>query len=265
MTTRPPPIIPMDQLSPPQQMTWGALEMVDPPESLDAIPGETFNDTLLYAFTEYLNSVTVSSSATANAKVITFDALNYNPVRGSDDSGHIPQPAFTLCSRTCMYANLTPAITFQPVKCPGIGCRLLINYIPRTNLVGVIRDPCPHDSYNSSLSIDSPSFRGMKIEWDCSKPITIPFNGFVTSVKRPMKYNRSFATDPNPLLYPPVETMSGGEVTLTVAQRPMPGSIYPETFQINIFKSLAYFKPEVLTAYYSRLTVAEDVFNGFVL
>lgn len=269
MTTRPPPIIPMDQLPPPQQMTWGALEMVDPPESLDAIPGEIFDDTLLTSFTEFMDKVTVSSNATANARIITFDALNYNPSRGSDVTGHQAQPAFTLCTRTCTFANLTPALTFQPVKCPGIGCRVLINYRPRTtlaNTTGVLPDdPCPHRAYTSPLSIDSPYFRGMKIEWDLSKPITIPFNGFVTSVKRPMKYNRNIVTDPNPQVYPPPEIVSGGEVTLTVAQRPMPGSIYPETFEINIFKSLAYFKPEVLTTYYTQTIFAENVFNGFVL
>lgn len=254
----------MDQPPPPMQTIWGTLEMTDAVERPLPLPGEPFNPDLLNNFSEYVGTFTYSSDASPNANLITFDPLNFTGGFSDDVGKTVPQPCWLLNTRTCAYANPLPVIIFQAVKPPAVPARLIILEIPRVNLDG--SDPCPHGRFNPSGSLlDIPHMRTPKIEWDCQQPLALQLPGWPTALKRPMTYDRTPVADGTTGTFLPIENLSGGMLSVRVAQRPMPGSIFPLSFDINIFKSFVTVAPEVLTSYYNGTSDSQFQLDGYVV
>lgn len=261
MSTRPPTIVPVDQLQPPSQTAWGCLEIVDPPE-LNTPPGEPLTDELLTMHLEFCESITVSSSDPYGKTIFSCDPLTYIGSSNWYNVANEPQPQYLLSTRTCLFSNVTPCLVFQPVKPVGVPCRLIFRHTPRVKIYNkshdsaygtpLLKNQTPLDDANHE---EDKFYRGIKIEWDLSNPISLNFPAWNTAINRLMRIPLGGGLSTTT---PPVETFSGGELRLEVAQRPMPGSIYPEKFQINVFKCLSKFKPEVLTSYSYDYMIATD-------
>lgn len=265
LQTRPPLIVPTDQQPPPDQTVWGTLEMIDPPETLNRLPGDPLLDQLLWKFDEYLTTFGVGTSDPPDRNLFCCDPLTVSYSDPSVDNE--PVPAWLLNMRTCAFANVVPKLTFQPVKPPGVSCRILILHVPRT-VINSADGPCPHQQAQVPLpnELGYPTYRTTKIEWDCQQPISLTLPAWSNVLMRPMTYPNYDVGNVNDVSMIPYENISGGLLLLRLAQRPMPGSIYPTSFNINVFKSYTEFDPVVLQNYYQAPSgLANAQRDGYVI
>lgn len=242
------PCLPENPIQPPQSTAVGMLDLTPNFIKPVILPGIPLNDDLQVARQNYTGTFDVSSSAVAGTEVFACEPLSYWRV---DDNfpDYIP-PSWSMNTRCADFGNLVPTLTFQAVKVRTAPCQIRCVWKPPNDLPVHLADFCPSTSVPVGTGgWDDHWLRNPLFMWDLSvsDTFTIQFPGIRNYELFNMRYTAGsgqtecFMTD--------YSAYSVGTMKMEVNLPYLPGSIYPDTFSVNVFKSLSVCDLYVFESY----------------
>lgn len=246
-----PPIFPLVAQVPPAQTNIGSLnECGLPLLNTIKLNGTPPNPELWTRRLEYVGDFKMPITKEAGSVLTTF---NVGKVVGSSENDYLSNDCNFIWPRilllnSSVYFKTQVQFTFWAIKPPSTAGKIRIVYVPA------------HDDNDKSLSTtveegqDDTDMRQYTWEWDLqTKPMfTITINGNNPNNMYPTcsetligAVNNQFANF-HPFADVPFFNKTYGRINIFVQNQYTPGSIYPDSFTVKIFKHFNNFESSVL-------------------
>lgn len=248
------PNLPENPLQPPQSTAVGVLDLTPSLATPTKMPGIPLNDQLQVSRLNYCGNFEVSSSDVVGNYVFGCDPLSFWMVQ-PDFPTFLPA-SWSMNTRCAQFGNLVPTLTFQAVKVTSAPCQLRALWKPPVPLPGHMDDFAK--AYSRLTDVggwDSRWKRNPLYIWDLASSdiFTIQFPGIRTYDLFDMYY-----TSEDNVYLSDYTAYSVGTMKLEVNLPYMPGSIYPASFQVNVFKSWSVCDLYVFDSYPQAASINPD-------
>lgn len=257
LISRPPMLFNPKTPMPPTQTALGFLEMVPTSADLLVIPGEPFNDELYAPTLEFMDTITITSDNTFNNVLALMEPLSLCRRGDTIPDSNEAMPIWLLKARSATYTVPIPKIVLSAIKCMAAPCEIGIAYIPLSYplVPGTQTDTNPtNPNFLPKTLMNAASLptyvlnelanlnRMPKLIWDlaASDTFTIDLSSFTTAGVKLERFATGFEGGSSlnaSYGVLPYENYSSGAIVLFLHQPYLPGSIFPTTFDINIYKS----------------------------